>query len=58
MIYGPGDLGRTAIYTNTDLNFSQTFRHPEVRHARHAQFDVVNLFDQDFATTDVHDALA
>ena len=28
-VYGPGDLGRVEFYTNTDLNFSQTFRFPK-----------------------------
>ena len=53
MIYGPGDLGRTGIYTNTDLNFSQTFRLPKGMRLT-VQFQIINLFDQDFTTRGVH----
>ena len=49
MIYGPGNLGRTGIYTNTNLNFSQTFRLPHGMRVT-AQFNITNLFDQDFTT--------
>jgi len=48
-IYAPGDLGRMEFYTNTDLNFSQTFR---FKHGTNftLQFQILNLFDQDFST--------
>ncbi len=49
-IYGPGDLGRTDFYTNTDLNFSQVFRLKRGMSAT-LQFQIFNLFDQDFTTT-------
>lgn len=50
MIYAPGDLQRTPIYTNTNLNFSQTFR---LTHGLRmtGQFNITNLFDQDFTTS-------
>jgi len=51
MIYAPGNLGRTPVYTNTNLQFSQTFRMPGGTRLT-AQFNVTNLFDQDFVTTD------
>ena len=50
MVYGPGDIGRTDLYSNTDLNFSQTFRLPQGIRAT-VQFQILNLFDQDFTTT-------
>jgi hypothetical protein len=49
MVYGPGDLGRTPFYTNTDLNFSQVFRMKRGMSAT-VQFQILNLFDQDFTT--------
>lgn len=49
MIYGPGNLGRTKTYTNTNLNFSQTFRLPKGIRTT-LQFQITNLFDQDFTT--------
>jgi hypothetical protein len=50
MLYGPGDLGRTGPYSNTDLNFSQSFNLPKGMRLT-AQFVVVNVFDQDFTTS-------
>ena len=58
-IYGPGDMGRMDFYTNTDLNFSQTFRFQKGMRFT-LQFLILNLFDQDFttdATTTSRDAL-
>jgi hypothetical protein len=49
MIYGPGNVGRTGVYSNTNLNFSQTFRIPHGMRLT-AQFNITNLFDQDFAS--------
>ena len=49
-IYGPGDLGRMDFYSNTDLNFSQTFRFKKGMNAT-LQFQILNLFDQSFETT-------
>jgi hypothetical protein len=48
-VFGPGDLGRTDFYSNTDLNFSQTFRFKKGTSFT-AQFQIINLFDQDFTT--------
>jgi hypothetical protein len=49
MVYGPGNLDRTGIYNNTNLNFSHSFRLPRNMRIT-AQFNVTNLFDQDFGT--------
>ncbi len=50
MIYNAGNMGRTDSYTNTDLNFSQTFTLPKNLRMT-AQFNITNLFDQGFVTT-------
>ena len=50
MLYGQSDLGRTPLYNNTDLNFSQSFDIPKSRFRVTAQFVIVNVFDQDFPT--------
>jgi outer membrane receptor protein involved in Fe transport len=50
MVYGPGNAGRTPVYSNTNLNFSHTFRLPRQMRVT-AQFNITNLFDQDFTTT-------
>jgi hypothetical protein len=49
MVYGPGDLGRTDTYTNTDLNVSQTFTLPKKLRMT-VQLNLSNLFDQGFVT--------
>jgi hypothetical protein len=51
MLYAPGDLGRTPLYNNTDLNFSQSFDIPKTPLRLTAQFVIINIFDQDFPTT-------
>jgi outer membrane receptor protein involved in Fe transport len=47
MIYGPGNLGRTTTYTNTDLNFAHTLRVWKGDRLT-LQLNITNLFDQDF----------
>ena len=49
MIYGPGNLGRTTTYTNTDINFAHTLR--VWKGTRFTlQLNITNLFDQDFVS--------
>jgi len=44
-VYGRGDLGRSPVYTQTDLNFTQSISLP--RNMRlNVQFNIDNLFDQ------------
>ena len=44
-VYGRGDLGRSPAYTQTDLNFTQSFSLPRSMRLN-VQFNIDNLFDQ------------
>lgn len=49
-VFGRNDLGRSPVYTQTDLNFTQSVKLPRNMRLQ-AQFNIDNLFDQMTATT-------
>lgn len=49
-VFGRNDLGRSPVFTQTDLNFTQSFKLPRNMRIL-AQFNIDNLFDQMTATT-------
>jgi hypothetical protein len=49
-VYGRGDMGRSPMFSQTDLNFTQNFKLPRNMNVL-VQFNIDNLFDQDTELT-------